>query len=375
MPRLRPERHDPGLVEAVWRCVLEPEGWSDVMAQLELAFPSNAQTFYFLNRDSGRVRPISLRGIDLGLLPHFDELYFAADNPCMWVSQQKHQPGVVRTNERLEAHLGRAGDLYRSAYYHEWLRPQGLHYMIGNTLTADGALVANITLMRPADMPTFDDAEVRRFERLTAHMQRALQAGIAAEKSAAGAEPWAALSALPWAIALVDANFALRFANPAMEALLRKDGALVMRHGHLAAADADGQGRLARAVSRATGTQPAAVWLPLAAGDGHLLLDVSPVAVRPGRYLPLRPLVMLAARRCAVAPQEIAQVLRDGRGCTRSEAALAVELSKGCALSDAAAALGITYASARTYLKALFVKLDVHSQAQLVASLAHLGQG
>jgi len=366
---------DPDLTESVYRCVLEPDGWSDVMAQMHRAFATTAQTFYFLQRDTGNVRPICLRGIDQGLLPRFDELYFAPDNPCMWVSQQMHQPGVVRTNERLEAYLGRHGDLYRSAYYHEWMKPQGLHYMIGNTLIAEGDLVANITLMRPSDMPTFDAAEVQRFEHLTGHMRRALQTGFALEARAAAADHWAALAALPGAVALVGTDLRLAFANAPMEALLRGGRTLALRAGRIVAVDVAAQGRLAAAVRTATDTPAAPVWLPAAsAGGGVLLLDVTPVAPRPGRYLPAQPLVMLAARRSAVAPQDMARVLREHHGCTRSESALALQLVQGRSLGDAAAALGVTYGSARAYLKALFLKLDVHSQAQLVALLARLGE-
>lgn len=374
MPPASPAHADPGLIEAIYRCVLEPEGWPDVMALLEQALPSSAQTFYFLQRDTGQVRPVCLRGIDRGLLRYFDELYFAPDNPCMWVSQQQHRPGVVRTNERLEARLGRAGDLYRSAYYHEWLKPQGLHFMIGNTLVADGGLVGNITLMRGADMSTFSAVEVRRFERLTAHMQRALQAGFSVETQAAGHALWAGLAALPGPVALVTPQLDLRFANPAMEALLRRCGALTLRDGRLGAIDAGGQLRLAQAVRAAIDAPVAPVWLPGPADGVDLLLDVSRVALRPGCYLPLRPLVLLAVRRSAVTPQELQQVLREAHGCTRSEAALAAQLAHGRALGDAAAALGITYGSARTYLKALFLKLEVHTQAQLVALLGRLGQ-
>lgn len=364
---------DAALTEAVYRCVLEPDAWSEVMDQMHDAFPSCAQTFYFLHRDSGRVRPVSLKGIDPRLLPRFDELYFAADNPCMWVSQQMHRPGVVRTNERMEAYLRRAGDLYRSAYYHEWMKPQGLHYMIGNTLVAEGELVANITLMRPHDMPTFDACEVRRFERLTGHMRRALQTGFALESRAAGREGWAALAALPGAVALVDATLRLHFANAPMEALLR-DGRMLQQHaGRLAAADAAAQARLGAAV-RSAGDAPAApVWLPRAADDGVLLLDVTPMAARPAHYLPAQPLVMLAARRGALTADETTRVLRERHRCTRAEAAVALRLAQGQSLAQAASALGVTYGTARVYLKTLFQKLDVHSQAQLVALLARLG--
>lgn len=365
---------DADLTEAVYRCVLEPQAWDEVMAQIDAAFPSCAQTFYFLQRDSGHVRPICLRGIDPALLPHFDALYFAPDNPCMWVSQRLHRPGVVRTNERLEAVLGRRGDLYRSAYYHEWLKPQGLHFMIGNTLVCEGTRVANITLMRARDMPTFDAAEVRRFERLSRHMQRALQTAIALEAQGAALDAWQAFAAMPTALALVDTDLRLVFANPPMEQLLRRAHALALHAGRLVAPDPDAQARLALAVQHAHDTPPEPVWLPAAdAPGGVLLLDLTPVAPRPGHFLPARALVMLVLRGVGMNADEMARVLGERHGCTRSEAALAVLLAQGRSLAEAGAARGLTYGSARAYLKLLFQKLGVHSQGQLVALLARLG--
>ena len=366
------ESADPALIEAVYRCVLEPDGWSDVMLQMRASFPSTAQTFYFLQRDTGRIRPVSLNGIDLQLVPRFDQVFFAPDNPCMWVSKHLHRPGVVRTNERMEAFLRREGDLYRSAYYHEWMKPQDLHHMIGNTLVAEGELVANITLMRPRGMPTFDAAEVRRFEQLSEHMRRALQTGFALEARRAGADCWAALAALPGAVALVDAAGKLAFANAPMETLLRAGDTLAQRGGRLVAVDPAAQARLASAVRGAADVPPAPVWLPTP--RGVLLLDATPLAPQRSGYLPAHRLVLLAARRGALTADETLGLLRERYGCTRSEAALAVQLGQGQALSAAAATQGLTYGSARVYLKTLFQKLGVHSQAQLVAALARLGE-
>ncbi len=376
MPALSSVRADAELQAAVARCVADPDAWGDVMAQMRDAFASTAQTFYILQRDTGHLTPISLHGIDAARLPSLDSLYFAPDNPCMWVSKALHRPGVVRTNERMEAHLGRAGDLYRSAYYHEWLKPQQLHYMIGNTLVEDGATVANITLMRPREMPTFDAADVRRFERLTRQMRKSLQARLGFEASgAAGAgDAWAMLAAHPGAVAVVDAGLQLVYANPPMEATLRGGSTLALRGGRLAAIDAAAQTRLAAAV-RAAADAAAAVWLPAAAGGRVLLLDVTSVAIRTARSLPARRLVMLSARRVAVGSDETVRVLRECHRCTRSEAMLAARLRDGHALDDAARSLGVTYETARAYLKTLFLKLDVHSQAQLVARLASLGEG
>ena len=44
-------------------------------------------------------------------------------------------------------------------------------------------------------------------------------------------------------------------------------------------------------------------------------------------------------------------------------------------MRQAAAALSISYGSARVYLKSIFQKADVHSQAQLVGRLLGTGKG
>ena len=62
-----------------------------------------------------------------------------------------------------------------------------------------------------------------------------------------------------------------------------------------------------------------------------------------------------------------ADAIRQLYGCTRSEARLTQLLSEGRSLHEAAAAMGVTYGSARVYLKLAFEKIGVPSQAQLVA--------
>ena len=104
-----------GLTDAVYRAALEPAAWPEVMRLMNARFPSSAQTFYFLDLEPRRVRPICLLGVAPRWVQTFDELYFAGDNPWIRLSERLHRPGVVRTNERLEALIHDAGALYRSA--------------------------------------------------------------------------------------------------------------------------------------------------------------------------------------------------------------------------------------------------------------------
>jgi len=360
------------LTDAVYRAALEPAAWPEVMRLMNARFPSSAQTFYFLDLEPRRVRPICLLGVAPRWVQTFDELYFAADNPWIRLSERLHRPGVVRTNERLEELIRDADALYRSAYYNEWMRPQGFKYTIGNTLLAGDGVVANITLLRPSDMPTFDDTEVRAFDLLSRHLTRALQMGIRLERAENAAAGTAAFDALPQAIALLDGRRRLVYANAAMEALLSASRGLTLRQGVLGTADADTERDLIACISAALApnsadgpsTEPLIVSI---AGGAHLSLHAVPVLGAMGRYLPATPLVLLTAATHSGKATVSADAVRHLYGCTRSEARLTQLVVEGRGLREAAAAMGVTYGSARVYLKLAFEKVGVHSQAQLVA--------
>ena len=361
------------LLDSVYRTVLEPSAWGDVMQLMKRNFPSAAQTFYFLHLEPHRIQPVALAGVEAPWVRAFNDLYFAPDNPWIRLTQRLHRPGVVRTNERLDRFLGDQGVLYRSAYYNDWMRPQGFKYTIGNTLLAEGGRVANITLLRAPDMPTFDGAEVRAFEALSRHMTRALHLALKIERPESCPASIAALDAMPQAIALVDAQRRLLHANAAMELLLRREQGLLLRQGELQAARAACQppfaAFVARAFARSVGAGSAEA-LRLPHGEqGHLNVHALPLVGGLGRTLLDRPTLLLLAGE-EPGPRDVSrETISQRYGCTRSEARLAQLLSAGQGLRQAAQTMGIGYGTARTYLKIVFEKTGVRSQAQLVARL------
>ena len=278
------------LTDAVARAALEPDAWQDVMGLMNDRFPSAAQTFYFLHLQPRRVRPVRLVGVAPRWVDAFDSLYFASDNPWIRMTERLHRPGIVRTNERLDRVLGEDGVLYRSSYYNDWMRPQGFRYTIGCTLLADAGLVANITLLREPDRPTFDDDEVADFERLSRQMTRSLQTGVRLERAENDPAGTRALDALPRAVALVDAELRLVYANRAMDELLRARRGLAMHRGALQATRHDAQQRLAACIagtlSTDEGAPPAPTSVMLTApGRSSQMLHAAPVAGALGRYL------------------------------------------------------------------------------------------
>lgn len=366
------------LIDAVYSAALDPAAWQDVMPLMRSAFPSTAQTFYFLDRETKQVRPVSLAGVQPHWVSHFNPLYFAPDNPWMQVTRQLHRPGVVRTTERLERFLKARGVLQRSAYYNEWMRPQHFEHNIGNTLLAEDGIVANITLFRSPDMAAFSEAEVQAFEGLSRHMTRALRLSMRLEGSEHCTAGSQAFDAVPHALALLDVRCRLLYANAAMQALLRGRSGLRLRQGELTAAEPGAQQRLLAhlAAAAARGATPAAADAAvfLRGADGALFsLQAIPVHGTLAQYLPSRRTLLLTVRRCSGRRALPQAAIAERYGCTPREARLARLIADGQGLREAAVTMGLTYGSARAYLKIVFHKTGVRTQAQLVGRL--LGEG
>ncbi|MGE0098220.1 MAG: hypothetical protein AB7S86_07705 [Hydrogenophaga sp.] len=361
------------LTDTVYRTVFEPHAWADAMRLAGEAFPSNGQTFYFLDKPTGRVRPVALEGIAPRWLDAFNGLYFAPDNPWIELSERLHRPGVVRTNERLHAFLRDDHALYRSAYYNEWMRPQSFRYTLGNTLLAEEGVVANVTLLRSPDMPTFDRREVAAFERLSRHMTRALRMAVRLERAEATALELSALDGLRHGVALVDANLRLVHANRAMESLLRAGQGLRLRDGRISTTSDQTQPLLrslvAAAISPLEAAADARPSILLRQDTTTLSVQVTPARGGTGRYLPRPALALLTVTRTEWSDPAAPGILRQQYGCTPSETRLVMHLLDGLNLRAAAQATGTTYESARTTLKRVFLKVGVQSQSQLLSRL------
>jgi DNA-binding CsgD family transcriptional regulator len=227
--------------------------------------------------------------------------------------------------------------------------------------------------MRPIGMGTFDAAEVKAFEQLSRHMTRALQMAVRLERLETAPAGIAALDALPHALALVDAKRRLVHANDPMEALLRQGRGLTLLDGFVVAKEPAAQARLVASVREVIDMDAElAPPAPFCLDEGspeRLALHVLPVAGRLGHYLPPTRVALLMVARTEAARAPTAESLVERYGCTPAEARLAVHLAAGERLRTAATAMGITYGTARIYLKTVFDKVGVHSQGQLVARL------
>ncbi len=88
--------------------------------------------------------------------------------------------------------------------------------------------------------------------------------------------------------------------------------------------------------------------------------------------IPPQTCLLLIVRVLANPGAKQAETLRERFGLTTAEARLALKIAGGVSLPAAASALQISYQTGRTQLKAVFAKLNVRRQAELVALLLPL---
>ena len=361
------------LVERIYDAAVDPASWAPVMAILKQEFATSAETFYFLDFPRHAMRPLHVDGISASFYRSFADRYFTPDNP--WIrAEPLHRLGVIRTDQRLQAYFRDADILRRSEYYNDWLRPQELHHSLGTTLLSERGTIANMTLLRPAEVGGYDSAEVETFDLICGHLRRALSIALRLETLATRERVTSeALDRLPYGIVILDLGGKLLQANRMAQRLLRAGDGLSVRHGRLVAAQTRERAGLDDLVRR-VGGEPAAtgafqMTISRPKGGRPLSLSAISLSARPGIFAVAEPTILVLIADPEMSRPTQAQFVRSRYGLTRAEARLALSLLARHDLRRAAEEAGMTYETARWYLKTLFQKTDTRRQSELVGRL------
>lgn len=156
--------------------------------------------------------------------------------------------------------------------------------------------------------------------------------------------------------------------NAAARAWLRSDGRLCLSNRRLIGASATLNTQLRTAIGRATvGPSPSLAIMPLVDVTDNrpaVTLSCAPMPEPPDHVL-----IAIQERRCDL---NLAQQTLTALGLTQAERRLASFMATGMSLQKAAAASGITFSTARSYLKRIFGKLGIARQSDLVGLVAAL---
>jgi DNA-binding CsgD family transcriptional regulator len=363
------------LTESIYDAAIEPAGWARVMTMLKDNFSTGAEALYFLDYDRHAVRPVHVWGVEDRFLRTFDACFYAADNPFTR-APALHKPGIVRTDEDVLSYLGDPGSLRKSQYYNEWLQPQDFGHTIGTTLLAEEGVLLNFSLLRSAGVGSFGAREVAEFTRLCRHLQRAFRVAMRLETLASRRSmSFEALEHLRFGVAFLGLRGELLHCNSVAEAVIRAGDGLTLRNGRLAAVEMTmhrNLGALLRRVAHERDPAGRAGTASLTVRRRHARpLTVSAIRVSPGgaSFVAAKPAILLMIAEPDAAPPTDFERVRRLYRLAPAESRLAQALLAGGGLKRAAEAAGMTYETARWYLKILFQKTGTNRQAELVALL------
>ncbi|MGP1357293.1 helix-turn-helix transcriptional regulator [Roseicyclus sp.] len=354
------------LLDMCYGAVDRPEHWAPFVEALTEALGAQAGDFVIEDYATGTARALGSTGFD----PHFRETYdthFLGEN--VWIRELEKLPRDRTHDDRAEPPGFEA-----SAYYNEWVRPQGLRHAMGAILEREATWLVHIGFLRAPSVGCFDPGEIRLLDRLLPHLRRTLDVSQRLRR-AEGAEALAAelLDRLPVAALIVDRGCRVRELNAAAERFLAARRELRSGPSGLDAWTPGAGSALRRLIraactldAAATFAGPMAVRLPRRDEDGPpFLVEVLPLRAADALGGP--------ARHCLVTVTDPARALAGGVphlrrlwDLTPTEAELALALANGRTVEAFAAARGITPGTVRWHLKNAEAKMGVGSVAALV---------
>jgi DNA-binding CsgD family transcriptional regulator len=359
-------------IEACYDAVLAPALWPEALQKLGESVGASSCTFY--NRDRGD-----------GLVPMSSGHREFAD---YWLRNQPHYPDPFPSHATAASNtpwFSRSGRIYllqheimteedwtSIPYFHETARPARRDWWAGISLAvADQQW--SFTFYRDATRGRFTHPEGQYFASLAPHLSRM----VVHSERFADARLAAALSSLEQldrAAVVIDWHSGVCHLNRRAGDLLCDDFKLVA--GRPTALDVASNRRLQNLIASITSTERRDV--PLydqvvidRARTPWLLVEAMPVtAFGSDVFAAGRAVLMLT--ELTAPPVADATLLAVVFGLTAAEAKLAARIASGSGIDAAAAALGIHRETARTQLKAAFLKTNTRCQAELVALLSRL---
>jgi DNA-binding CsgD family transcriptional regulator/PAS domain-containing protein len=349
----------PDLIGTIYDAASEPALWHDVMARLVRKTGARSGIFYDHNNVTRQASILGAEGFD----PHYlrvYEQYYAALDP--WHRHGETRPvGEIRQT----ASMLSAGDLRRTEFYQDHLRPQGLFYAMGGPVERSRTRMAVFGIQGSYEHGVFAPEAEALARNLVPHLRRAyrMQETLDAVRHD-GMVFEAALHLLPQPVLVVERDARLLYANTAGEQLLRDRDVLKVVSGRLRAVHRDDAAVLARALSPVPRAVDGAASLMLRRIGGGRPVDLRVVPLRRSNRAEWSGRIALLAE--VPPPLRGLEALAAAFRLSPAETRLWAALTAGRRVIDVAEESGVSVNTVRVQLRTLFEKTGVHRQADLL---------
>lgn len=355
------------IIESIYQAAIQPDQWPDVLALINRFIPSTAAGLFIQNISTGVMTPIPFLGVGDEWLQSYSE-HYGFVNPA-FSDEDILQPGTIFT-EQLFNEIHQDPDYYHNTeFYQEWMRPQDFHHTSGGVLIADGDHYVSFTQIRSAAHGQYSDREMELQTLLARHLCKAVQLSGTFEKlqyRLRNAEQL--LESMGHGIIALDQHGRVLESNAVASGHIDKTAGLTIQQGRLMAVNSSDQQLLAIALNQAFAQVGAVQEIPIRlqlTGCSSLFLILMPAtAQHRSQFKDLTAILIIKdVQQCR--PLSV-DYLQSAYRLTASEARLTQQLLNGNELKVAAIEVGISYETARGYLKSIFEKTGTRRQVDLI---------
>ncbi|MGQ0445219.1 MAG: hypothetical protein ACT4O2_08875 [Beijerinckiaceae bacterium] len=215
------------LIAAVYDAIIDPSGWEDVVKRTVEATNSLSGNLVLQLPCAGSLT--ALYNVDPALAEAYAKTYHK-DDPLR-TPEWSIAPGEVRDCSYTQTDSFKA-----SAYYHEFVRPQGWVNLVVTGLARAPDAFSLLALTRAPDAIGMEPEEWHLLETLAPHLRRAAAVHALLSRTRETADSLgAAVAAAGFAVFLLTGDCRVVFANAKAEDLVRRDIGLRYERGRLAA--------------------------------------------------------------------------------------------------------------------------------------------
>jgi DNA-binding CsgD family transcriptional regulator len=364
------EKRLSALIGHIYDAMLEESAWRTCLSEFAQTVNGTLPMLFIHDSRALTGAVVINVGYDEEVLAEFHE-YYQARNVWLRGAAQK---GLLDSGRVRTSHMACSRrDFLRSEFFAGWCKPLGVTQAIGSTILKDDASMFNLTILGGAGV-VFGDEEVRVFETLMPHLQRALKVYVRfAEVEKRQRELTEIVDGLSIGVMLVTSTSRVLHANREAERMIRcADGLGVDALGLRAASDRETVAlrRLigaAAETSAGRGLHSGGV-LSITRPSGRRSFEVLVSPLRVSASLPLfrQPVVLLFVSDPESVPRTSKRVLQNLYGLTGAECRVASLVACGMTVKDISEALEVSRNTVKTQLKSIFAKTDTRRQTELV---------
>lgn len=265
----------------------------------------------------------------------------------------------------------------RSNYFlADFTRRHDMPHICLTPLIKESGTLVGLAVLRSASQGEIDARQRTVFASLAPHIRAAVKVQMALEHQGALLVA-GAMEALSMAVFVCNRQGTVKAMTPTAEALVSKGDVLRLKLGRLHAMGQIETGMLSKAIDKAadvaihSGAPRCSTVLMRGKVVQPLVLDVVPLPKRDYAF-GFEPCVLVVVRGASRDTNRTLLLLQSIYHLTASEADVALHLSRGLSPETIAATRGTSLGTVRVQIRALYSKLDVHRQSELVARIKHL---